>query len=315
MGAQKKITLREMAADFDATQPTPEEVESVKKLVSEEFNKINDFTLPTQADFEMVKELCLNEAGFQKLSCGKSDENPWKLSTIDLKTKEGGTKVMFKLEATCRNLKPKTVYDMLHDPEYRKEWDSNMLEGFNLCRCAPYADIGVYFLKIGFTFANRFSINQRTWHKFAGLDEYIIMNHSVDDPDCTEEEFKKNNSKINRKKHVQMHSYVTCFYLSPDPKDPTTLRFIYITCSDLHMSISNWITTQITKYLIPGYVTKIFQLSLKYDEWKENKASDKTKPWEISDEKLWAYPNRDSEGYKEALEKIISEQYKNSKKE
>jgi len=37
-----------------------------------------------------------------------------------------------------------TLYDVLHDPQYRKSWDPYILEGFDICRISCNSDIGYY---------------------------------------------------------------------------------------------------------------------------------------------------------------------------
>lgn len=37
-----------------------------------------------------------------------------------------------------------TMFDVLHDSQYRKSWDPTMLESFDIARLAPNADVGYY---------------------------------------------------------------------------------------------------------------------------------------------------------------------------
>ena len=37
-----------------------------------------------------------------------------------------------------------TLYDVLHDIEYRKKWDSNVIETFDIARLTVNADVGYY---------------------------------------------------------------------------------------------------------------------------------------------------------------------------
>lgn len=49
-----------------------------------------------------------------------------------------------QMQITCRDVSPETLYDVLHDTHYRKKWDSNMIETYDIGRLTVNADVGYY---------------------------------------------------------------------------------------------------------------------------------------------------------------------------
>lgn len=45
---------------------------------------------------------------------------------------------------TFNDVSAATVFDVLNDPIYRKKWDFNMIEGYEICQISPNNDIGYY---------------------------------------------------------------------------------------------------------------------------------------------------------------------------
>ena len=51
---------------------------------------------------------------------------------------------MSQIQGGYSDVTANTLYDVLHDPYYRKSWDPYILEGFDICRISPNSDIGYY---------------------------------------------------------------------------------------------------------------------------------------------------------------------------
>ena len=55
--------------------------------------------------------------------------------------------ILLQVKGIFKDVAATTLYDVLHDPDYRKVWDSNMLEGYEICCLNPNNDIGYYACK------------------------------------------------------------------------------------------------------------------------------------------------------------------------
>ena len=49
-----------------------------------------------------------------------------------------------QIRGIYEDVKLNTLYDVLHDPVYRKTWDPNILEGEEICRIDVNSDVGYY---------------------------------------------------------------------------------------------------------------------------------------------------------------------------
>lgn len=54
------------------------------------------------------------------------------------------TCVCLQCRMECCDVPAETLYDVLHDIEYRKKWDSNVIETFDIARLTVNADVGYY---------------------------------------------------------------------------------------------------------------------------------------------------------------------------
>ncbi|XP_044283113.1 START domain-containing protein 10-like [Varanus komodoensis] len=74
-----------------------------------------------------------------------------------------------------------TAYDVLHDTEYRKKWDMNVIGTHEIARLSDNADVGYYSWKCPKPLKNRDVVALRSWRVLD--DSYIILNFSVKHPE------------------------------------------------------------------------------------------------------------------------------------
>lgn len=56
------------------------------------------------------------------------------------------------MKIACKDVRAETVYDVLHDTSYRKKWDTNMIDTFDIGRLTVNADVGYYSCELKFFF-------------------------------------------------------------------------------------------------------------------------------------------------------------------
>ena len=48
------------------------------------------------------------------------------------------------MRIVCKDVTAETLYDVLHDTSYRKKWDTNMIDTYDIGRLTANADVGYY---------------------------------------------------------------------------------------------------------------------------------------------------------------------------
>jgi hypothetical protein len=54
---------------------------------------------------------------------------------------------MFQIRTMFAEVIPQQLYDVLHDPDYRKVWDQHMIESHDIGCLNPNNDVGYYASK------------------------------------------------------------------------------------------------------------------------------------------------------------------------
>jgi hypothetical protein len=232
---------------------------------------VSGFELAKKEDFEKFKEEASKE----------SKEDGWEIQ-LDKK----GLKVMTKCtkDSPINILKlvaevplpMNSIYNVLHDPEYRKTWDENMIEGFLIEKLDAYNDVGYYAAKSPvWTISNRDFCNIRSWYTPPDDSERVIINHSVPHPKCPE-----------KKGFVRANSILTGYWLRPFPGDDSKTILIYMTRTDPGGWIPAWVVNSTASTFAPKIIENITRVSEKYDDWKA-KHNPEAKPWLSTDPYFW----------------------------
>jgi len=170
-------------------------------------------------------------------------------------------KVVAKLDVDALQL-----YDTLHDADYRKVWDDNMVEGVNIEIIDQNNDVGYYAAKSPVMGVSaRDFCNERSW-RIREDQEYMIINHSVIHPKCPE-----------KKGYVRANSIKSGFIARRDPSG-TGCTMTYITQSDPKGAIPSFVMNTITKTFAPKIVTKMEKAAHDYPAWRA-KHGVTTNPW------------------------------------
>ncbi|KAI2561696.1 StAR related lipid transfer domain containing 10 [Homo sapiens] len=170
-------------------------------------------------------------------------------------------------EAECRmeccDVPAETLYDVLHDIEYRKKWDSNVIETFDIARLTVNADVGYYSWRCPKPLKNRDVITLRSWLPMGA--DYIIMNYSVKHPKYPP-----------RKDLVRAVSIQTGYLIQST--GPKSCVITYLAQVDPKGSLPKWVVNKSSQFLAPKAMKKMYKACLKYPEWKQ-KHLPHFKPW------------------------------------
>merc|ERR1712130_805610 len=170
---------------------------------------------------------------------------------------------MIRLKTVFSDVKAEILYDVLHDPDYRKTWDKHMLESKELGMLNPNNDLSYYAIHCPAPVKNRDFVLQRSWLQ-TGSESYII-NHSV-----------HHRSAPPKKGFIRGISYLTGLLVTPVAGGGCELG--YVAHSDPKGQLPIWVTNKLSTILAPKMVKRLHKACLNYPKWK-NLHQPHQKPW------------------------------------
>ncbi|KAK9508225.1 hypothetical protein O3M35_007933 [Rhynocoris fuscipes] len=208
-------------------------------------------------DFSSLKELLDNHEDW-KLDYHKGPIKVW------TKTLPNTNFKMIKVLASFPEISPEVMYDVLHDPEYRKVWDQHMIESHDIGFLNPNNDVGYYSMSCPSPLANRDFVLQRSWLDL-GTEKYIL-NHSVYHTDYPP-----------RKGFIRATSYLTGFLVRVNNQSGGC-NLGYISQTDPQGTLPPWLVNRVTQIFGPKMVKSLQKATLGYLDWK-SRNNPNWKPW------------------------------------
>lgn len=247
------------------------------------------YRLMTLPDFRKFRSLATDEA--PEWTTHTSSE------TFTVQSKPPGdesTKLnIIRAHCIMERVPPLLLYNQLHDADYRKTWDENMLKGYNIVILDKHNDIGYYAAKFPWPLTNRDFCNMRSWMEFTN-GEFIIFNHS-----------EPHESEPPHPGFIRACSILTGYYIRPHNGGKGCL-LTYVTHSDICGAIPHAVMNFAMTVGARKLLAKCESCTEKYPEFMAaTYPPDHVFPWRTPPmdwDSLYAYPEDEIEAKKAAGE-------------
>ncbi|KAK2140685.1 hypothetical protein LSH36_1279g00020 [Paralvinella palmiformis] len=182
----------------------------------------------------------------------------------------------FQVKGHFKDVSAATVYDVLHDPIYRKLWDNNMLESYEVCCLNPMNDIGYY------AFIKCLMICGPHPHCYSGAR--LKSTEAIEESRLCDPEIMKLPPKKN---FVRGISYITGYHVTladnATRTDQTGCCVTYVTQSDPKGKLPVWVVNKASQIFAPKVMKKLHKATQNYEKWKA-KNNPYWKPWIYPDQ-------------------------------
>ncbi|CRK94389.1 CLUMA_CG007896, isoform B [Clunio marinus] len=173
---------------------------------------------------------------------------------------------MVKIQTIFPDISSETLYDVLHDPDYRKVWDTHMLESLEIGLLNVNNDVGYYAMSCPPPLKPRDFVLQRSWLDTGPNGEQMLLSRSIPHKDFPP-----------KKGYVRAITHITGFVLrSRLPETGCVLN--YVAQCDPQGKLPPWLVNKVTHTLGPRMVKDLRKAALGYIEWKQNQSHFR-KPW------------------------------------
>ncbi|XP_049549228.1 START domain-containing protein 10-like [Anopheles darlingi] len=217
------------------------------------------------SDFEALKRLVDNHDGWT-LELSKSD------TQVYTRPVPGCNFNMVKIHTEFTDVTADTVFDVLHDPDYRKVWDSHMLASEEIGILNVNNDVGYYAMSCPPPLKPRDFVLQRSWLDTGPQGEQMLLSRSV-----------PHKQYPPKKGYVRAMSYITGFVLRTDAHLKTGCTLKYVAHCDPQGTLPPWLVNKVTHTLGPRMVKDLKKAALGYVSWKQTQPHLR-KPWRYPEE-------------------------------
>ncbi|VDL99849.1 unnamed protein product [Schistocephalus solidus] len=240
--------------------PTPIQYEIVEvTTLFEIYQAFDMFALgevrePTEEDFDHFQKFATEKEGWTIFFSRKKPDQEIITSTKCSDFSHINQKFFMLVYSKLLNVPAASIYDCLHDAQYRKTWDYAMKEGIRIAYVSPNSEIGYYHLKCPLGIRDRDFVTQRCWSIKDKI--FVIINHSI---------FHK---KVRPKNGVvRAASYLTGYLI--ECTGPNSCKFTYVSQSDPKGNIPMFAVNTAAKLMAPKIMKRLLDAARRYNTWKK----------------------------------------------
>lgn len=235
----------------------------MKKCVSAQ-TLVNPPRIAEDIDFENLKNLVDKHLDWT-LELNKP------ATQVYTKPVKGYSLNMLKILANFEDCHPDTLFDVLFDPDYRKVWDSHMLQSREIGILNVNNDVGYYAMNCPPPLKPRDFVLMRSWLDTGPKGEQMLLSRSVLHKDYPQ-----------MRGFIRGHSFITGFLIR---KSKNGCFLGYVAHCDPQGALPSWLVNKAVHTVGPKMVKDLRKAALGYERWKSSQPH-RRKPWRFPEEMM-----------------------------